>query len=309
MNELPSDRKIISFDLPNLKYSLFIQRLMLFLCLIIMISDSNRLSAEIVSFPGAEPSYQKRFATATWVEADLQVPQGSNGGIPAVIILHGSAGYKKNGRGGFYSDALLKAGIATLEVNMFSQGDRPIRTDDNLSQVFGALYFAAQHPMINHKKIGVMGFSWGGVLSLRLISKKLNELFNQNNKQILFAAHAPFYPACFAHIRYKNKTSYYERVTGKPIMLFYGGKDDYDLASNCPRFKSMLTKTAQKNFNLKFYPQATHGWDNQKRSLPYNYYAQYANDGKGGQVYIVPDRNIALDSRKTVVDFFKQVLK
>ena len=92
-------------------------------------------------------------------------------------------------------------------------------------------------------------------------------------------------------------------------MLFYGGKDDYDLASNCPRFKSMLTQNAQKNFNLKFYPQATHGWDNQKRSLPYNYYAQYANDGNGGQVFIVPDRNIALDSRKTVVDFFKQVLK
>ena len=46
------------------------------------------------------------------IGARLQMPVGAAGKVPAVIILHGTAGVKNNGF--YYAAALNRAGIATL---------------------------------------------------------------------------------------------------------------------------------------------------------------------------------------------------
>ena len=54
----------------------------------------------------------------------LVLPTGeAKGRVPAVVILHGSGGIY--GRGEFHAKALNAAGIATLEVLMFTSGNRP----------------------------------------------------------------------------------------------------------------------------------------------------------------------------------------
>ena len=87
--------------------------------------------------------------------------------VPAVVILHGSGGI--DGRGEFHAKALNAAGIATLEVLMFTSGNRPRDgSRSNFTHMYGALNYLANRPDIDPQRIGVMGFSWGGGLSLFL---------------------------------------------------------------------------------------------------------------------------------------------
>jgi hypothetical protein len=77
-------------------------------------------SGEPVTMPG--------YAIPGWgqvkeVQGLFARPGGSGARMPAVSILHGSAGV--DGRGAFYAKALQEAGIATLEITMFQRGGRP----------------------------------------------------------------------------------------------------------------------------------------------------------------------------------------
>ena len=137
-----------------------------------------------------------------------------------MLILHGSAGI--DGRGEFHGKALNAAGIATLEIFMFSRGNRPRGgRNENLTHMYGALKYLASRPEIDRGRIGVMGFSWGGGLSLTAASASTTQLFTDG--QVRFAAHAPFYPVCWSHLRMTSdaKASGYGRyktLTGAPVM-------------------------------------------------------------------------------------------
>ena len=93
-----------------------------------------------------------------------------NKNLPAVVILHGSAGV--DFRGDFYARALNDAGIATLEIDMWEArgingaADRPPVPLFTYPDAFGALKFLSAHPNIDPNRIGVMGFSWGGAVTL-----------------------------------------------------------------------------------------------------------------------------------------------
>jgi hypothetical protein len=85
-------------------------------------------------------------------------------------ILHGSSGV--DARGDFHQEALNEAGIATLQIDMWqargvsSAADRPKAADPDLPRWVSALAFLAARPEIDAKRIGVLGFSCGGVMSL-----------------------------------------------------------------------------------------------------------------------------------------------
>jgi dienelactone hydrolase len=85
----------------------------------------------------------------------------AKGQVPAVVILHGSGGI--DGRGEFHAKPLNAAGIATLEVFMFTSGNRPRGgSRSNFTHMYGALNYLANRHDIDPQRIGVMGFSWGG---------------------------------------------------------------------------------------------------------------------------------------------------
>src|SRR5262245_48787799 len=79
------------------------------------IAAAEALATE-VSFPGAVAEGYPKIAE---VAGYLVFPTGeAKGQVPAVVILHGSSGI--DGRGEFHAEALNAAGIATLEVLMFT---------------------------------------------------------------------------------------------------------------------------------------------------------------------------------------------
>src|SRR5262245_280428 len=163
------------------------------------------------------------FAAATVVDGgvtvngELRIPAVSGTKRPAVVVIHGSGGLQ-DGVGTRYVEALNQAGIATLELDLFPRGGRPETPRHNFPHMYGGLIYLATHPRIDPARIGVMGFSWGGVLSLISATEELTHAYTGGAYR--FAAHLPLYPVCWpqsAILQGKNKVlnpSTYQAMTG-----------------------------------------------------------------------------------------------
>ena len=280
-------------------YSIKMRYLIVLACLFITVTEA--LATE-VTFPGAEAEGYPKLGE---VAGHLAFPTGeAKKQVPTVVILHGSGGI--DGRGEFHAKALNAAGIATLEVFMFTSGNRPRSGPrSNFTHMYGALNYLAKRSDIDSNRIGVMGFSWGGGLSLSATSLALTQRFT--GAQFRFAAHAPFYPVCWPYLRLVSdpkEPGYgaFKKLTGAPVLIFAGGEDDYDEPDTCQKFIDSLPEEARSHVSLKYYPKATHGWDSQERAKVFHDDSAWL--GRGGKVRMTPDREVAEDSRRTAVEFF-----
>ncbi|HEV8095078.1 MAG TPA: hypothetical protein VGP71_05065 [Burkholderiales bacterium] len=124
------------------------------------------------------------------VSGDPRIPELTHARLPAVLILHTATGF--DGRGAFYADALNQAGIATVEIDYLRGKGIPRSVYDNLPHVYETLRHLARHPRIDPARIGVLGFSWGGMLSVAASSAELTRRYTDG--QLRFAAHLGLYP-------------------------------------------------------------------------------------------------------------------
>ena len=140
------------------------------LALACLLSVPAETPADVVTFPGA---VAKGYSAVSEVKGDLELAEAKvRGKLPVVLVLHGSGGI--DGRGEFHRKTLNAAGIGTLEIFMFSRSNRPrAGTRENFTHMYGALKYLASRPEIEPRRIGVMGFSWGGGLSLAAASDSL----------------------------------------------------------------------------------------------------------------------------------------
>ncbi len=95
----------------------------------------------------------------------LTLPAGQGQKLAAVVVIHSAGGFEDPTRAPYVA-ALNKAGIATLELNLFAAGGRPKTSLMNLPHTYGALLHLAQRPDIDPSRIGVTGFSHGGFLAM-----------------------------------------------------------------------------------------------------------------------------------------------
>src|SRR5688500_6794808 len=112
-----------------------------------------------VVIPGVEIAGWGKVAE---VQGRFARPSGAAAKVPAVLILHGSAGV--DGRGAFYAGALREAGIATLEITMFQRGGRP-RTGHatNMPHAAASLKWLAEQPDVDSERLGLIEYSCDGV--------------------------------------------------------------------------------------------------------------------------------------------------
>ena len=243
--------------------------------------------------------------TESWLlSAQFRQPKlATSSPLPAVIILHSSAGVDKTGS--FYASALNRAGIATLEVDLWGarnlQGgsaNRPSSPQETLPDVFASLAYLAQNPNIDSTRIGVIGFSWGGVLSLLTATEQYMSMAGMPYR---FAGHVAHYPVCWLF----NNVPGFELsgLTGSPVMIQTGDRDDYDLPETCPLLAANLAEQDKAFVQVKVYPRAYHAWDRLEPKLVVE--DPYANLGQGGEVTLAPNYMAAYKSRYKVVKFFK----
>lgn len=238
------------------------------------------------------------------VNGELRIPSTSGEKIPAVIVIHNAGGLEDN-TGTRYIDALNAAGVATLELDLFPRGGRPASTRSNLPHMYGSLIYLAKHQRVDPKRIGVMGFSWGGVMSLVAASDQLTRAYTGGTYQ--FAAHLPLYPVCWAHIgilQGKNKAydaSIYQVMTGAPVHILAGEKDVYDEPDTCVKFIQALPTATRTFVSSTVYPGAGHGWDTlQERQ----YMDHLAYMGRGGNVPHLKNSVVSEKSIAFAVEFF-----
>lgn len=230
--------------------------------------------------------------------------------VPAVLILHGSGGI--DGRGAYYAKALQDAGIATLEITMFAPGGRP-RSGTKATMPFAAaaLKWLAAQSEVDSTRLGVMGLSWGGVITLLMSSELTQSVFGKDvPKPIAFAA---LYPTCSVIARFvKNRQSAFygadSRMSSSPMLIQVGTKDDYeDDEHGCDALVASWPAAARERTTVRYYEGATHGFDTQDRPRQFN--DEFAHAGRGGVVRISPTPDDAAAARTAVVAFFAQHLK
>lgn len=257
---------------------------------------------EPVSIPGAEIS---GWGKVDEVPGRFGRPAGTSTRVPAVLILHGSGGV--DGRGAFHAKALQEAGIATLEIAMFPGGGRPrAGTHVTMPHAAAALKWLAVQPGIDAQRLGVMGFSWGGVMSVMMASELVQEKLGKDVPRP--AAFAPFYPVCSVLILrlvdpkhpYHNAQS---RMRAAPMLIHVGTRDDYEEGERpCDPLVAMWPPAAREWAKVHYVDGATHGFDWQWSAT--QIYDNVARAGRGGTVSIMPSPKHAAEARQALVRFF-----
>jgi dienelactone hydrolase len=205
-----------------------------------------------------------RYAFASWSPKTLaDLMRGNNSGesinivghlflpagadkVPAVILVHGS--------GGIY-DAVLDfwpkqfnaAGIAVFTLDMFGprgvtstaedQSKVPFSAD--VADVFAALRLLATHPRVDARRIAVMGFSRGGVATLRASVERI-AVSQQLPDSLRFAAAIPTYAGgCNGIFRLVVKPGVFSKA---PMMFIHGDADDYTPIGPCKEYADQIGK-------------------------------------------------------------------
>ncbi|HEX5380099.1 MAG TPA: dienelactone hydrolase family protein [Phenylobacterium sp.] len=253
-----------------------------------------------VSFPNLAP-------TPLHVAGKLRTPLAAEAKVGAVLICHGSDGV--DGRGEFHATALNEAGLATLEIDMWSArgsvrgaAARPRSPVETLADAFGALRFMAAQPEIAASQVGIMGFSWGGVVTLLSAVRRFADPLRGEGPG--FAAHCAHYPVCYAYEA--DPRMALTGLTGAPILIQTGAADAYDHPDAGEKLVAAIAARGEAPVRGVTYPGATHGFD---RDLP----AQTINDpfahnGAGGPVLMQFDRPAAEAARAEAVAFFRSAL-
>jgi dienelactone hydrolase len=225
------------------------------------------------------------------IAGQLRIPKGGRQPVAAVVIVHGSAGI--DSRGGLYAEALNHAGIATLEVDLWAargwlgrHRGHPEGVPATLPDAYGALH----------------GFSWGGTVAMLTATRFYTKRYCPD--QLKFAAHAPFYPVCWAY----NTVPGYEfhDLTGAPVLIQTGELDTYDAPGAGRTLLESLPKEAQSLVSLEVYPGTTHAFNRLEPAITVN--DPFAHQGRGGEVTFTPNLEAAALSLEKTVQFFEQAL-
>ncbi|HWD29583.1 MAG TPA: dienelactone hydrolase family protein [Rhizomicrobium sp.] len=255
-------------------------------------SASMTASLHYVVVPGALP-----------VAARLRVPTDGRDKHPAVILLHGSAG--PSAREGGYADALNAAGFVTLEPDMWAARNfrggaegRP-RPHDALADLHGARALLAAHPAVDAARIGVAGFSFGGVVALLAATKPFAG-------PAPLAAFLPVYPATWIW----NRAPGFELkdVVDAPILLMTGALDQYDDDPEISaKLVAGLADADRARIALKVMPDSHHGFDMPGIDVAVN--DPFGHQGQGGSVIMRHNPETTHAAHALAVDFFAKSLE
>ena len=185
--------------------------------------------------------------------------------------------------------------------NAGGSNQRPAATRDNLPDAFGALKFLAAHPAVDPKRIGVMGFSWGGIVSLQAAWLPLPPAIELG---LRFVAHSAHYMTCTAFDSARGQSALAGATWGgTPIQLHAAGMDNYDDDDGgmyCKKLVADIAREKGQKIQLTIYPKAGHGWD---IKVPAPVFTQ----DRGKTIRIAFDPEVTAEARRSTIEFFKSV--
>ncbi|MDO6693696.1 dienelactone hydrolase family protein [Aliiglaciecola sp. 3_MG-2023] len=205
---------------------------------------------------------EQTLATTT-VKGQLFLPPGASADnpVPAMVILHGSGGILPS-RELAYGQWMADHGIAGLVVNSYEARGVTEETPyglrvaivsdaDETADAYSALTFLNQHPAINPEKIGLMGFSYGGMATRAALDSRIQQ--NMAPQVSPFALHLDYYGPC----HFDLQTA---KTTGAPLFSLRGAEDKSNDLEACARLENRL-RDAGSAVGSTIFPSAGHGWE------------------------------------------------
>ena len=228
---------------------------------VLMIICGTALAQQTIEFHSLDkklgfPALLTEKATYTdRINGTFKRPAGATGTVPVMVIMHSSAGMSPISTGE-WSDFFLRMGVATFVVDSFGPRGITSTASDQSQLSYGAstvdalmaLKTVAALPNVDASKIGVIGFSRGGVAALNSSFDTVTKHAGLGN--LKFALHVAFYPGC----------SQIATTTKQPTLFLVGDDDDYFPIAKCNAFIDQL-KARGANLTYVVYPGAKHGFD------------------------------------------------
>lgn len=195
-------------------------------------------------------------AGATEVVGRLVFPPQGTEIRGAAVLSHGSAG--PGGRQDRMAEALAEAGVASIVMDHFRTRGIGSTVRDQLrvtaqmmmADAFRAKALLATHPEIAPDRIGVMGWSKGGLTASLAAVERLAGLIAPGARPFAFAV--AFYPFCAFDLD--------EEALQTPLLYLLGGADDWTPAEPCVRQARAWAARGQPA-EAVVYEGAPHGFD------------------------------------------------
>lgn len=202
-------------------------------------------------------------AEVTMGMGKLVLPQGASERrpVPAVVILPGGAGAIP-GRENETAQTLADNGIAALVLDNFKprgiSEEMPYALKimgtsefDAVADAYAALKALNKHPAIDARRIGVMGFSKGGIAARMSLDERIRDKLAP--KVAPFALHVDFYGPCYALLQT-------QKTTGAPLVSFRAGSDASNDLVACAQQEAIFRK-AGSDVSTVVYAKAGHDWE------------------------------------------------
>lgn len=181
--------------------------------------------------------------------------------VPAMVILPGGAGAIP-GRENETAQALADSGIAALVIDNFKprgiSEEMPYALKimgtsefDAVADAYAALKTLNKHPAIDGERIGLMGFSKGGIAARMSMDKRIREKLAPEVRP--FALHVDFYGPCYALMPTR-------KTTGAPLLSFRAGEDASNDLVACAQQEKRL-REAGSDVSTVVYAKAGHDWE------------------------------------------------
>lgn len=206
-------------------------------------------------------------ALPTTGRGTLFLPEGASAErpVPGMVLLHGSGGIKP-GREMEYGQMLAADGYAAFVVDYY--GPRGVTSEtpyllkviavtefDVIADAYAALALLASHPAIDGGRIGVAGYSYGGMATRFAMDERIREVLAPDHSG--FAAFVDFYGPCFQNLGT-------EKTNGSPLLTLRGTEDASNDLEACARREAEL-RALGVGVEAHVYEGAGHAWESTAR--------------------------------------------
>lgn len=219
---------------------------------------------------------EKKYNAVTLGRLVLPPAAGPENKVPVMVILHGSGG-EWSGRGRDMADFLAAHGVGGLVVDTFggrglTKKDEyisrlmEVNFPDQLTDAFAALELLQTHPAVDGTRIGLMGFSMGGVSAVLASFEQIAAWAASGKRR--FALHVAFYAP---GVIFPEQ----EAGTGAAVVCLWGRRDESTPLLHCRDMMEHLDRggTPVQAF---WYPGAAHGWNGRKAMKYYKGFPNFA---------------------------------
>jgi len=177
------------------------------------------------------------------IDALIAYPKKGEGPFPVLVLNHASGGPKQFSSKWFKFDKqmamqLRKKGITVMFIDNFSSRDAAnvgadqsqVSTYSFYIDAFMTLEYLSKDPKINVKKVGITGWSRGGMNSLAITEKRIRDALI--SKDLYYAASLPRSNECHQSGYFRNP----QPIKETKIWMVNGSKDDASHAHICEEY-------------------------------------------------------------------------